>query len=88
MAARWQLQQPAYSQATLLPALQLTLLLGVAGLLFVLALVPAALALVGTPLYSTVRLLTAPTPRSSATTLGPVGARGYTVACGYSLTSC
>jgi apolipoprotein N-acyltransferase len=34
-----------YSQATFLPALQLTAVLGVAGLLFVVALVPAALAL-------------------------------------------
>ena len=35
----------AYSQATFLPALQLAAVLGVAGLLFVVALVPAALAL-------------------------------------------
>jgi len=35
----------AYSQATFLPALQLTSVLGVAGLLFVVALVPSALAL-------------------------------------------
>lgn len=38
----------AYSQATFLPALQLTSVLGVAGLLFVVALVPSALALAGT----------------------------------------
>lgn len=38
----------AYSQARFLPALQLTAVLGVAGLLFVVALVPAALALAGT----------------------------------------